>query len=72
LVVTDGQNQDCRTRYRINVGDPDRTCVNEDNLLALTDADGVVLMVKQIGEYRRAVTQQLQAVFLADRFVMAA
>jgi hypothetical protein len=29
-------------------------------------------MVKQIGEYRRVLTQQLQAVFLADRFVMAA
>jgi hypothetical protein len=38
----------------------------------MTDADGVVLMVKQKGEYRRVVTQQLQAVFGADRFVKAA
>jgi len=29
-------------------------------------------MVKQKGEYRRVVTQQLQAVFTADRFVMVA
>jgi hypothetical protein len=31
-----------------------------------------VLMVKQKGECRRVVTQQLQAVFAADRFVKAA
>jgi len=41
-------------------------------LLVLTDADGVVLIVKQKSEYRRVVTQQLQAVFTADRFVTAA
>jgi hypothetical protein len=29
-------------------------------------------MVKQKGEYRRVVTQQLQVVFAADRFVKAA
>jgi len=40
----------------------------EDDLLALTDAGGVVLLVKQEGEYRRGVTQQLQAVFGADRY----
>jgi hypothetical protein len=35
----------------------------EDDLLVLTDADSVELMMKQMGEYRRVVTQQLQAVF---------
>jgi hypothetical protein len=43
-------------------------------LLVLTDVDGVALMVKQRDEYRRVVTQvtqQLQAVFTADRFVKA-
>jgi len=44
----------------------------EDDLLALTDASGVVLMVKKKGEYRRVVTQQVQVVFGADRFVRAA
>ena len=67
-----GRNPDNRTQYRINVGDPDRTLAIEDDLLVLPDADGVVLMVKQKGEYRRVVTQQLQAVFAADRFVRAA
>jgi len=66
------RNPDSRTQYRINVGDPDRTLAIEDDLLVLTDADGVVLMVKQKGEYRRVITQQLQAVFAADRFVKAA
>jgi hypothetical protein len=34
--------------------------------------DGVVLMMKQKGEYRRVVTQQLQAVFTPNPFLMAA
>ena len=72
LVVGPGRNPDSRTQYRINVGDPDRILAIEDDLIVLTDADGVVLMVKQKGEYRRVVTQQLQAVFAADRFVRAA
>jgi hypothetical protein len=72
LVVGPGRNPDSRTQYRINVGDLDRTLAIEDDLLVLTDADGVVLMVKQKGEYRRVITQQLQAVFAADRFVKAA
>jgi len=41
-------------------------------LLVMTDEDGVVLMVKQKGEYRHVVTHQLQAVFAADRFVIEA
>lgn len=69
LVVGPRRNPDSQTQYRINVGDPDRTLAIEDDLLVLTDADGVVLIVKQKGEYRRVVTQQLQAVFTADRFV---
>ena len=72
LVVGPGRNPDSRTQYRINVGDPDRILAIEDDLIVLTDADGIVLMVKQKGEYRRVVTQQLQAVFAADRFVRAA
>ena len=72
LAVGPGRNPDSRTQYRINIGDPDWTLAIEDDLLVLTDADGVVLMVKQKGEYRRVVTQQLQAVFGADRFVRAA
>jgi hypothetical protein len=34
-------------------------------LLVLSDEDGVVLMVRQKGEYRRVVTQQRQTVFAA-------
>ena len=60
LVVGSGRNPDSRTQYRINVGDPDRTLAIEDDLLALTDADGVVLMVKRKGEQRRVVTKQLR------------
>ena len=72
LVVGPGRNPDSRTQYRINIGDSDRVLAIEDDLLVLTDADGVVLMVKQKGEYRRVVTQQLQTAFGADRFVRAA
>ena len=69
LVVGPGRNPDCRTQYRINVGDPDRTLAIEDDLLVLTDE---VIMVRQKGELRRMVTQQLQAVVADDRFVKAA
>ena len=61
---------DCSTR--INTGDPDLALAIEDDLLVLTDADGVVLMMKQKGEYRRVVTQQLQAEFTPNPFLMAA
>ena len=57
LVVGPGRNPDSPTQYRINIGDPDRALAIEDDLLVMTDADGVVLMVKQKGEYRRVVTQ---------------
>ncbi len=65
-------NPDNRTQYRINVGAPDRTLAIEVDLLVLTDADGMVLMVKQKGEHRRVVTQQMQAVFGLNRFMTAA
>jgi hypothetical protein len=63
LAMGSGRNPDSRTQYRINVRDPDRTLAIEDDLLVLTDADGVVLMVKQKGEQRRVVIKQLQAGF---------
>ncbi len=69
LIVGSGRNPNSRTQYRINVGDPDRTFAIEDDLLVLTDE---VIMVKQKGESRPMVSQQLQAVFVADRFVKAA
>ena len=72
LAVGPGRNPDSRTQYRSNAGDPDRTLARENDLLVQTDEDGVLIMVKQNGEYRRMVTRQLQAVFAADRFVKAA
>lgn len=71
LVVGSCRNPDSRSWYQMTVGDPDRTLAIEDDQLVLTDTDGIVLMVKQKGEYRRVVTQQLQAVFEVDRFVRA-
>jgi len=60
-------------QYLINVGDPDQTLTIEDDLLVLTDEDGLVLEVKQKkGECRLVVTQQLQEVFAADRFMRVA
>jgi len=72
LDVGPGRNPDSRTQDRINVGALDRTLAIADDLLVMTDADGVALMVKQKGEYRRVATQQLQAVCAADCFVKAA
>jgi hypothetical protein len=71
LVTGSRRNPDGRTQYRVNVGDPERTLAVEDDLLILTDADGLVLMVKQALEYRTYVSRQLHAALGADRFVKA-
>jgi hypothetical protein len=63
LAMGSGRNPDSLTQYRINVRDPYRTLAIEDDLLVLTDADDVVLMVKRKGEQRRVVIKQLQAGF---------
>ena len=47
LLVGSGRNPDRWRQHRINAGDPDRTLAIEDGVLALTDAGGVGLMVKQ-------------------------
>jgi hypothetical protein len=69
LVMGSERNPDGRTQYRINLGDPGRMLVAEDALLIVTDADGLVYMLKQKADYRRLVTEQLRGDFSADRFV---
>jgi hypothetical protein len=72
-VVGSERNPDGRTQYRINLGDPGRMLVAEDALLIVTDAEGVVFMLKQKNDdYRRLVTEQLRGDFSADRFVRSA
>ena len=72
LVVGPGRNPDGRTQYRLNVGDQARMLVAQESLLLLTDAEGVVLMLKQNIDYRRIVTERLRAELSADRFVLPA
>ncbi len=72
LVSGPNRNPDGRTQYRINVGDPGRKLAVEEDLLILTDADGVVLMLRQKVPYRSCVSEQLHGVFAADRFVKSA
>lgn len=69
LVGGPNRNPDGRTQYRINVGNPGRKLAVEEDLLILTDAHGVVLMVKQKVEYCSIVSEQLHSAFAADRFV---
>lgn len=66
------RNPDGRTQYRVKVGDADRKLAIEDDLLLVTDAGGLVMMLKQKVEYRHFVSQQLHEVFAADRFVKSA
>ncbi|HKC94245.1 MAG TPA: hypothetical protein VKB81_09545, partial [Nitrospira sp.] len=61
-----------RTQYRVNVGDPAQLLVAQYGLLVLTDADGVVLMLKENVDYRRSVTEWLRVELSADRFVLGA
>lgn len=72
LVVGPGRNPDGRTQYRLNLGDQARLLVAEDELLVLTDAEGLVLILKQKTEFRRFMTERLRAAFAADRFVLSA
>ena len=68
LVVGPGRNPDGRTQYRLHVGNSARMLVPQDGLLVLTDADGVVLMLKENIDYRRIVTEWLRAELPADHF----
>lgn len=72
FVMGPARNPDGRTQYRLNVGEPARLLVGQEALLVLTDAEGVVLMVKENVAYRRIVTEGLRAELPADRFVPAA
>jgi hypothetical protein len=71
LVTGSRRNPDGRTQYRINVGEPERTLAVEDDLVILTDSEGLVLIAKQALEYRSHVSRQLHAVLGDDRFVKA-
>jgi hypothetical protein len=46
--------------------------VAEEALLIVTDAEGLVFILKQNAEYRRLVTEQLHDDFSPDRFVRSA
>jgi hypothetical protein len=70
LVTGSRRNPDGRTQYRISmVGEQERTLAAEDDLVILTDAEGLVLIAKQAIEYRSHVSRQLHAVLAADRFI---
>ncbi|HET9962612.1 MAG TPA: hypothetical protein VFQ34_09780 [Nitrospiraceae bacterium] len=69
FVVGPAKNPDGRTQYRINVGKCDRLLLAEDDLLIVTDGEGLVKMAKEKGEYRSLVSKQLRDQFAAERFV---
>ena len=72
LVAGPDRNPDGRTQYRVNVGEARRKLAVEQDLLIVTDDEGLVLMLKQKGEYRGFVSEQLHGLFAADRFVKSA
>jgi hypothetical protein len=66
------RNPDGKTQYRLNIGAPDRQLVTQDDLSILIDDEELVIMLRQKAPYRRAVTQSLQSVLAADRFIKPA
>ena len=70
LVVGPGRNPDGRTQYRVNVGNPHRMLAAQQDLLVLTDAAGLVIVLKENLEYRRFVTGQLRQQISVDRFAI--
>ena len=71
IVRGPGRNPDGRTQYRVDVGESSMKLAAEDELLILTDKDGLVIVLRQQEGYRRHVTEQLHGAFAADRFVAA-
>ncbi len=69
LVVGPARNPDGRTQYRLNLEGQPRMLVAEEELLVLTDAEGLVFMPKENVELRRLVTTRLRSTFAPDRFV---
>ncbi|MEY4706070.1 MAG: hypothetical protein RL042_2275 [Nitrospirota bacterium] len=72
IVSGPNRNPDGKTQYRMNIGAPDRQLVTEDDLSILIDDEELVIMLRQKAPYRRAVTQSLQCVLAADRFIKLA
>ena len=71
IVKGPGRNPDGRTQYRVDLGESSMKLAAEDELLILTDKDGLVIVLRQQEGYRRYVTEQLHSVFATDRFVAA-
>ena len=69
LVNGSSLNPDGRTQYRIDVGAPYRKLAGEDDLLILTDHEGLVIVIKQPADYRRILTERLHSALRDDRFV---
>lgn len=69
LGIGPGRNPDGRTQYRINTGDGERLLAIDEDLLILTDQDGLVLMLREKVPYRSYISTQLRAAFAAERFV---
>lgn len=69
--IVTGRNPDGRTQYRLNIGEPDQILTVEEDLLILTDGEGLVLMHKQKVEYRChiIIIDQLHSAFANDRFI---
>ncbi|HLZ34310.1 MAG TPA: hypothetical protein VKP13_09840 [Nitrospira sp.] len=69
LVTGPERNPDGRTQYRVNIGEPTRHLMIEDDLCILLDRDDLVIMLRQKEPYRRCVTESLRGVFSDDRFI---
>ena len=63
-------NPDGKTQYRINVsGAPLRKLAAEEDLLIVSDGDGLMVMEKQKEPYRRAVTKRFRDIHPEEKFV---
>lgn len=68
IVAGPKRNPDGRTQYRINVGEPQRLLVAEEDLVILLDDEDLIMMNKEKVEYRRGITERLRGIFQEDRF----
>jgi len=64
-------NAEGRTQYRVQpVGASQVKLAADEDLLFITDRDGLVMIGKEGVHYRRYVTERLRGLFKDDRFVV--
>lgn len=62
-------NPDHKSQYRVHVGEPQRKLAGEDELLIMSDREGLMMIGKQPAGYRKQVTEWFRSRYSEEKFV---